>query len=160
MVAARGRSRRAQCSTKAAFESKSEARAAARRSETEFGGGRLEVYRCPWCRDWHLGHHHPDAHTLVIWPARSTKAMRPRLLSTHLTRAEALERFAELAPQVVTEGEARPCPDDVGLVAAITTRGDQVLAVYEPKAGPFPATSRVEVTGVTSTLTPDQGSST
>ncbi len=61
-------SQEAQCAGKRGFASKHTAKRSARRAETKFGGGRLNVYKCRWCCDpdgrryWHVGHApHPDA---------------------------------------------------------------------------------------------------
>lgn len=45
-----------QCGSKRTHRSKGDAKRAARRVETTLGSGRLEVYRCPHCARWHVGH--------------------------------------------------------------------------------------------------------
>ena len=47
---------RAQCDGKRKYASKPEAKHAARRYETYWGGGHVDVYRCPHCASYHIGH--------------------------------------------------------------------------------------------------------
>jgi hypothetical protein len=54
-------SRESQCGRKEGYRSKSLAKRVARRTETHFRGGRLNVYACSWCsspgdRIFHIGH--------------------------------------------------------------------------------------------------------
>lgn len=39
----------------------SRAAKAARRSIQRVGGRALEVFRCPWCEGWHVGHRAPGS---------------------------------------------------------------------------------------------------
>lgn len=45
-----------QCIGKRTYRSKHDAKRAARRAETSFGGGKLDAYRCPHCAWFHVGH--------------------------------------------------------------------------------------------------------
>lgn len=56
----------AECGAKKSYETKREAKHAARWAETLLGGGRLQPYACSWSADgdrhYHVGHPpHPDA---------------------------------------------------------------------------------------------------
>lgn len=51
-----------ECLGKRSFASKQQAKKVARISETRFGGGPFQPYRCSHCSWWHTGHRpHPDA---------------------------------------------------------------------------------------------------
>jgi hypothetical protein len=56
-------SHESQCGHKQGFASKRLAKQVARRTETIFGGGRVQAYFCTsYCQSWHVGHRpHPDA---------------------------------------------------------------------------------------------------
>lgn len=50
----------AACRSKRRYGSSRDAKNA-RRSIQRTGGRRLEVFRCPWCAGWHVGHRAPGA---------------------------------------------------------------------------------------------------
>lgn len=47
-----------QCIGKRRYE-KADAKKVARHTETTYGGGKLDAYRCPHCDWWHVGHPPP-----------------------------------------------------------------------------------------------------
>jgi len=53
-------SHQSQCRLKHGWRRKSDAKRAARKTETMGGGGRLQTYRCPHCGWWHNGHRVPS----------------------------------------------------------------------------------------------------
>jgi hypothetical protein len=50
----------AACRSKRRYASSRDAKNA-RRSIQRIGGRALEVFRCPWCEGWHVGHRAPGA---------------------------------------------------------------------------------------------------
>lgn len=46
--------REVQCDGKVPFRTKPAAKHA--RADAERHAGRMDIYRCPWCNFWHLGH--------------------------------------------------------------------------------------------------------
>lgn len=49
---------RRQCDGKIPYRDKADAKRARSRAETHgiLRRGRMVIYRCPWCSNWHLGH--------------------------------------------------------------------------------------------------------
>lgn len=131
VAAALGVSRERQCHGKRQYRRKRVAKHAARHVETAQRGGRLEVYRCPWCRFWHLGHRVPSS--VRSAPRGGPRPVRPTSSSPPSPTTPSGGVGATSGPLDPAADRPAGCPPDVA--PGIPSPGGDVGSLSRPALG-------------------------